>query len=231
MMINRWQWLGAGMLLTGSLAGAANAQERIVSPQTYLPAATSPAACCAPRTPLVTFWQRSKARLEKCLGYDEPDPVPAGTFLYQTMPTQIDNGISARMILHDYDFMPGSADLNLRGRDTLPHLASLALRHPYLVVVERTPTNPGLDDLRRQAVLKELARQSIPLPADRVVVGAPLTRGLYGVEANIIYQNLLNQTTSGGSSQGGASTPATGTSTGASGTTGPSSGTATLPRY
>jgi hypothetical protein len=161
---------------------------------------------CAPRTSIYHRW---KGRLEKWFVSEEPDAVPLGQSVYQTFSNQVDQGIAARMILNDFDFEAGSANLNRRGQDKLPQVAALALRYPYFVIVERTDYSPALAELRKQAVLKELARQSIPLPADRVVVGLPRTPGLSGVEAFYLYENLLNQTKSGGMQPGGASAEST----------------------
>jgi hypothetical protein len=72
------------------------------------------------------------------------------------------------------------------------------MRYPYFITVERTNYDPALADLRRHAVAKEFARLSIPVSADRIVVGGPLTPGLSGTEAQLLYQSLLNQTMSGG---------------------------------
>ena len=214
------------MLFAGSLAGAASAQERIGAPQAAAPACASP-NYCGPRS-FGSFWQRSTSRLEMRLGYDLPDPVPAGTSLYQTMPVMIDNGIAVRMILHDYDFLPGKAELNPRGKETLRQVAAWALRHPYPVIVEKSNYDEKLAEQRKLAALAELKVAGIPLPADRVITGFPRVRGVHGVEADPIFQNLLLQTQSRGLTGGGGASAGGGasSSTGASATSGTSTGAA-----
>jgi hypothetical protein len=61
-------------------------------------------------------------------------------------------------------------------------------------VIEPTPDHPELDQARRTAVFQELAAGQLQVPAERVVIGYATTRGLDGVEAELIYQNLLYQT-------------------------------------
>jgi hypothetical protein len=217
----KWHVLLAAevILAGGGTFGEATAQE-----------VAAPAACTSCSRPSFLVWNRCKGRLERWLGHEGPDTTPLGQSVYQTMTNQIDAGVAARMILNDFDFEPNSANLNYRGREKLPQLAALALRYPYFIVVERTNYDPALADWRRQAVVKELARLPIPIAADRVVVGGPLTPGLSGVEAQLLYQSLLNQTRSGGAnlSTGFGQTGSTPDGTTGSGQTG--SGQTGIPR-
>ncbi len=224
----RWFWT-AGMMLAAGLAGFGNAQEyppdpqqlpapRLVEPSALMVSGeTASGARC--RTPVFhSLWHRAKNNLERWFVSEEPDPFPAGQSVYQTFGTQVNNGIAARMILYDFDFEAGRASLNPRGQDQLSLIAAYALRYPYPVIIERNRYQPKLAEERQRAVVKELKRQGIPLSADRIVVGAPLTAGLSGVEAFEIYQNLIEQTRSKGISggQGGTSAGTTpGTSAGA----------------
>jgi hypothetical protein len=138
-------------------------------------------ASCAPRrAPTFAFWNHTKARFEHWFTYVQPDAPPLGQSLYQAMTTQIDNGVAVRMILNDFDFEPNSANLNRRGLEKLPHLAELAFRYPYSIVVERPDYNPALGMRRVETTRKELVRMAIPLQLERIVEGGPLTRGLDG---------------------------------------------------
>ena len=87
-------------------------------------------------------------------------------------------------------------------------------RTPFPVIVERTPHAPDLAEKRRRAVLGELTALSGTVPADRVLVGRPLATPLQGVEAELVYQNLLRLTESYGT------TPSTGVRGGTGGATG-----------
>jgi hypothetical protein len=189
--------LAAEVMLAGGTVGEATAQQSVP----VVREATTPSGCVSCGRPLFSLWKGRHAA--------EVDAVPLGQSLYQTMTNQIDSGIAARMILNDFDFEPNGVNLNFRGQDKLPRLVALAMQYPYFITIERTNYDPPLAALRRQALVKEIVRLSIPLSADRVVVGAPLTPGLRGVEAELLYQSLLNQTMSGGANlQGGGFGPA-----------------------
>jgi hypothetical protein len=108
----------------------------------------------------------------------------------------VGNGVAARMALYDYDFVPGTDQLNYRGRDRLRQIAFHIPRNPFPVVVERLPFAPALADARRLAVLNELAAAGLQAQvgssslADRVVVSGPIAVPLRGIEAISISQNL-----------------------------------------
>jgi hypothetical protein len=132
-------------------------------------------------------------RLQQCfLGFPEEfEAPPLGESVYRNATTHVANGEAAAMVLYDFDFLPGREGLNVRGLDRLARIQTLLPRTFYPVVIERTPGCPQLAELRRLAVLNELARCSFVVPAERVVIGPPLANGLQGVEAEIIYGNQL----------------------------------------
>jgi hypothetical protein len=214
MTINRWHWLMATeIVLAVSAAGEVSAQRQgIMQPQMLPPpqVVTKPApapACVEPCTTSPSILHNFKLRVERWCGYERIDAVPLGQSLYSAMSTQIENGIAARMILNDYDYELGGTKLNYRGEDKLRHLAELAMRYPYPIIVERTLYEPGLAKARVEATRKELAALGIPLPPNRIIDAADPVRGLYGIEAQYMYQNLLNQVQSqGGGSGGGGGT-------------------------
>jgi hypothetical protein len=135
--------------------------------------------------------------------------------VYAHYNTHVANAAAARMVLYDYDFVPGGAALNYRGRDRLAQIQAMLPCNGFPVVIERTPDCPPLADARRLAVLSELAHGPVPTPAERVVVGPPIAIGLQGVEAEIIYSNLLRQTANRGLPAGGGGYGAAGGALGA----------------
>jgi hypothetical protein len=141
---------------------------------------------------------------------------PLGASVYAHYYTHVANGEAARMVLYDYDFVPGGAALNCRGQDRLAQIQALMSHNCYPVVVERTSYCPPLADARRLAVLNELGHGPFPTPPERVVIGPPIAIGLQGVEAEIIYLNLLRQTLNRGLPTG-AGPAGTGTGAGAVG--------------
>ncbi len=213
MMTPRWQdVLATGLLLTGT-GGAAQGQPPSLPPSAARPAgAVLLPAACPPARPAGPF---SKASARGSLLHRADWPETAlGSTIDLHFQTHITNAAAARMALYDYDFVRNSDQLNTRGRDRVRLIAGLVGRSPFPVVVERTPDAPELAEKRRRAVLGELTALSGAVPADRVVVGLPLATPLRGVEAELIYQNLLRLTESYGT------TPSTGVRGGTGGATG-----------
>jgi hypothetical protein len=142
----------------------------------------------------------AKSRMqEKWLGYPEEfHEPPLGAFLYAHGRIQVANGEAARMVLYQYDFEEGTDRLNHRGRQQLAKIAAMMPENFNPLVIEWSPDAPALDEARRVAVLTELGRGPFPVVPERVVVGPPVAYGLQGVEAELVYQNLLQQTQSRG---------------------------------
>jgi hypothetical protein len=178
-----------------------------------VPAVVGRAQPCVRKRP--SFWSRCKYTLEDCfLGRPEEfDAPPLGMSVSMHYETHVANGVAARMTVYDYDFIRGGDQLNVRGKDRVRQIAALIALNPFPVVVERMPYAPALADARRRAVLAELAAVMPHVPVERVVVGPPVAVPLQGVEAELIYQNLLLQTGSAGVLPGTGAGPGTETST------------------
>lgn len=179
---------------------------------------------CQPCQPghFARFKERCRA---KYWGYPEKfcEP-PLGTMLMGHNMTQVANGQAARMALYQYDFVPGSDQLNARGKAQLAKIAQWLPTNAFPVFVEPTPARPKLDEARRQVVWHEIASQHFSIPSERVLVGRPNVRGLDASDALAIDRNRTGLTTSRGSasSSGGTSTSSSDTSgtTGSTGSTG-----------
>jgi hypothetical protein len=145
-------------------------------------------------------WERWRRRMQaKCVGYiEEFQAPPLGHAVYLHGRTQVENGDATRMMLYHYDFEECGSRLTLRGRDQLAKIEHLLSSNFYPLVIERTPDMPALAEARRQMVLEILAHGNFPVPPERVVIGPPLTPGLRGVEAEVIYRNLIGVTRSSG---------------------------------
>ena len=107
------------------------------------------------------------------------------------------NGNAARMVFYHYDFVEGTAQLNVRGRDKLVKVAQLLPATFLPVVIERTPSTPGLDEQRRAGLLAELCESRFPIPPERVLIGPPVAAGITGYEAIFVYGNQLGALQSG----------------------------------
>lgn len=209
-------------LATGGLVAAQEGAGRPTGPPTVLPAVAEvspelPGPCpnCPPaaanRGPAahhsaeISWWSRVKYRLHACfLGFPEEfEAPPLGASVYAFGRTQVANAEAARLVLYRADFIEGSGTLSPRGRDQLAKIAQLLPRSFCPLIIEPTLCAPELDQARLLEVVNELGRCGFAIPAQRVVIGSPPAVGLSGVEAGLIYNNLLNQTLSGGSRSGG----------------------------
>ena len=124
--------------------------------------------------------------------------VPLGNSVALHTETQITNAMAGRMVLHDYDFVPGTAELNDRGRDRVHQIAVLLPHNRFPVIVERLTRAPELAEERRRTVLTALGVSAGRVPPERVVVGPSPSYPLQGPEAERVYYNLLQLTESAG---------------------------------
>jgi hypothetical protein len=137
-------------------------------------------------------WRRTQG---KFWGYpEEYEPRPLGASVYEHGKIMAANGVAARLVLYNYDFIDGTNELNPRGLDQLAKFSAQLAVSPFPLLVERTPSNPVLAESRRYAVLAVMARGPCPLPSDRVLVGVPTPRGMSGIDAHIIGSNALTRT-------------------------------------
>ncbi len=182
-----------------------------VSPQAPAPCTTCPSAnppqevAEAHASPQVHWWAWLKYRLHACfLGFPEEfEAPPLGASVYAFGRAQAGNAEAAQMVLCRADFVEGSAALTPRGREQLAKIALHLSRNFYPLIIEPTLCAPELDQARVLEVMNALGHCGFAVPPQRVVIGPPPAVGLSGVEAGIIYNNLLNQTFSGGARAGG----------------------------
>jgi hypothetical protein len=155
---------------------------------------------------------------EHFIGYPEEfNEWPLGEAAYTLARTQVSNGVASRMVFHQFDFVDGTAELNVRGRDKLAEVAAALPTNFFPVVVERTTKDYGktpkeladLDQSRRKVLLAALGGGSFPVPAERVVIGPPISYGMTGVEAERIFlYRQLPSISSGGAIGGATGSPA-----------------------
>ena len=135
----------------------------------------------------------------KWWGYPEEfEELPLGMHLEAARNVQIAKGQAARMVLYDYDFVEGSDKLNSRGQRQLYKIGTLMACNGSPIIVEWGQDTPKLDQARRLMVMGMLSSNGFAVSPERVQVGSPLAVGLRGVEATIIQQRQLSNTSSGG---------------------------------
>ena len=222
--IFRRRWLAAGLILSATSWHPARSQDAPPlpgpppgvsgfpeggamlppGPDGPAPGITDPPDCtCGTRRgPGRWWWHRTQCKRhlqEHFLGYlEEFNEWPLGASLYAHGKTQVANGEAAQMVFFHYDFIDGTSRLNVRGTDKLIRVAAQLPTCFAPILVERTPATPGLDQGRRLALLNELAKGPFPVPAERVVIGPPISYGLNGQEATITYGSQLNLLQGGG---------------------------------
>jgi hypothetical protein len=112
--------------------------------------------------------------------------MPLGASVYAANRAQVGQGTAARMILRDYDFLPGGAELKTEGRGRLAWIASQYDRTPGWILIEATPRQPGLDEARRAVVAELLGGLAPTIPPERLVIVRDAAIGLRGAEARLI---------------------------------------------
>ncbi len=209
--------LAISLLLSLGLAGRAAAQPPVATPpyppwngrQDAFPpggAASAPGQtltddCDKHRGPIRGMLHRAHCKRcmeRKLLGFrEEFNEWPLGAALYANCQAQVANGDAARMTFYRYDFVDGTARLNIQGMDKLQEIKAMLPMSFAPVLVERTPARPTLADARRAMLLAELSRGEFPVPKERVVVGKPIPIGRGGSEAAIISTNQMMGVLSG----------------------------------
>ncbi len=129
---------------------------------------------------------------------------PLGTSMQAIMKIQRAHGEAARMVLYRYDFLPDDHHLNGRGKRQLSKIARMLGRTDFPLLIEPSPADLPLDEVRRWYLIDELAKTAFAVPDDRVIIGHSPTHGLDGIDAESIHQRLLNRSLLGPS--GGGST-------------------------
>ncbi len=168
-----------------------------VAPLAVMPApAPTPApACGADYAATGSHWSWARWRAEKkawcqahLWGYPaEFEAPPLGATAHAHFRTMVANGEAAAMVLYRCDFKDGTNDLNQHGRDRLTVMACKLGVNTFPIVIERTPEAPALAEGRRAAILNVLAVNSIVVPPERVIIGAPIANGMAGSDAEILY--------------------------------------------
>jgi hypothetical protein len=125
-------------------------------------------------------------------------PRPLGASLHHFVRMQIANGEAARMMLYDYDFKPGEAQLTRRGRVELLRIGVLAMQNPFPILIQANDS--PLDEERRRVVRNELTAFDIMVPLERILVARPPTRGMDSFDATVNHMKLLRMGVRGASS-------------------------------
>src|SRR5262249_20782245 len=138
------------------------------------PVAARPAVAAAPGCPgglpsqqaseAASRWDNFRDHLQDCvLGYlPEYDAPPLGATIGAHFRTQVRNADPDRLMLHDYDFMCGTDQLNYRGKEKLAKMAAMLAGGAPAVLIEVTPLDLKLSEARRLSVTNCLLAKGLP---------------------------------------------------------------------
>ena len=205
----RIRCLTLGLLLAGG--SVLPAQDQPALPGQLLPPAAPPAAvmdagggCPGQERTAAGCWDRFRDCVQDSfLGYlSQYDAPPLGATIGRHFQIQVRNADPDRLMLHDFDFVCGTGQLNCRGQERLTRMVAMLAKGAPAVLIEVVPCCPGLSEARRLSVHNALLARGVPVAVARVAVAAPQGLPKSGVEALITYSNLLRQTQSVGTSPG-----------------------------
>lgn len=130
-----------------------------------------------------SFWSGYKRRKqEQYWGYPEYFHEAAfGAMSTDLIRPQVLRGEAARLTIYDYDFHPGTSQLNPRGVRRVRQMAHMACSSGQTISVEWMGSE--LDDARYHQVVAVAAAEH--LPATQVVAGQPIAAGVGAEEALI----------------------------------------------
>ena len=149
------------------------------------------------------WFRRSHTRMPHFIKLPPVEPPAAGENVNTFWAIQIANGEAARMVLYHFDFVPGQPELTARGTRQLSRFADMLQQTPHSLILQPSPEQPRLDELRRVHVLNVLAMMDVHVPEERVIIRIPQTRGLDGIDAEAIQLKQLGLTSGSAGSQGG----------------------------
>lgn len=113
-----------------------------------------------------------------------PDTVPLGSISRAHWHTMEANGEASDFVIHRNEFVDNSSELSPYGRDHVAEIAARMSSSPFPVLVQRSYNNsdPELDAVRRQLVVRVLTDLGNADADQRTVVSQPYTNGLNSTE-------------------------------------------------
>jgi hypothetical protein len=116
-------------------------------------------------------------------------PALPGTYVNRFINTQDTLAETDDFVIYKHMWLKGGKTLGPLGRYQLDQIAKRLPGVPFPVVVA-TSKNDELDEARREHIIALLAMRGLTDPT-RVIVAYPVAEGLYGEEAERIWQSYL----------------------------------------
>lgn len=143
--------------------------------------------------------------LGKCRSLAIPDTVPLGSISRAHWHTMETNGEANDFVIHRNEFVDNTSELSPYGRDHIAEIAARMSSSPFPVLVQRSYNNsdPELDAVRRQLVVRVLTDLGNADADQRTVVSQPYANGLNSIEAEVDYGRFLGSRILNGRAFGG----------------------------
>ncbi len=134
---------------------------------------------------------------DKMIGYPETfiEP-PLGSYVNEQFGMHVGRADTHRFTLYRSDFLSGTNQFSPIGASRFNIMMSRLPSSLMPVTVEWTPDQPGLDQMRRQAVLATLEKFGRPIVAERVRIGPSPYPGAMGIEAVNSFTNTVTRSQS-----------------------------------
>ncbi|MER3416616.1 MAG: hypothetical protein C4297_10440 [Gemmataceae bacterium] len=117
-------------------------------------------------------------------------PAPAGTYVREFQNVQAGKAEMDDFVIYKHEWYMGGKDLGPYGLYHLDQIARRLPEVPFPVMIQ-AHADPELNEARRQTVIAQLAMRGIQDAQERVVVGYPAAEGLYGEEAEWMYEQMI----------------------------------------
>jgi hypothetical protein len=122
----------------------------------------------------------------------QPGALPAeeGTYVHAHQLVQMNKAEADDFVIYKSEFCDNGTKLGPFGTYRFGQMVRRLAEVPFPIVIQPAQ-DLALDEARRAAIVARLASVGVPNPEARVVIAYPEAEGLYGEEAEGIYEAML----------------------------------------
>ncbi len=134
-----------------------------------------------------------------------PDIIPLGVINRAHWHTMETNGEASDFVIHRNEFVDNSTELSPYGRDHIMEIAARMPSTPFPVLVQRSDNNsdPELDAVRRNLVVRVLTDLGARDAEQRTVVSQPYSKGINAREGERDYNRFRSSQSNGNNNGNG----------------------------
>jgi hypothetical protein len=118
-------------------------------------------------------------------------PQPLGVKVHEFQERQATKAEYDDFVIYKHEWYKGGRELGPYGTYHLGEIIKRLPVTPFPVLLEVATDDPELNEARRSLIVNRLALAGIPNAEQQVIVGFPGASGLFGEEAEIIFQQFL----------------------------------------